>query len=102
MAFAGLRPQSLGNHDGSDGLMLKDLPEMRVEGSEAVFEKIPMMVIVRPTLSKARHKYFTFLGSEGCTYIKEYLEARIRSGEQLKPESPLIAHERKLLKSDLL
>jgi hypothetical protein len=23
MAFAGLRPQSLGNHDGSDGLMLK-------------------------------------------------------------------------------
>jgi hypothetical protein len=35
------------------------------------------------------------LGSEGCTYIKEYLEARIRSGEQLKPESPLIAHERK-------
>jgi len=95
MAFAGLRPQSLGNHDGSDGLMFKDLPEMRVEGSEVVFEKIPTMVIVRPTLSKARHKYFTFLGSEGCTYIKEYLEARIRSGEQLKPESPLIAHERK-------
>jgi len=99
MAFAGLRPQSLGNHDG---LTFKDLPEMRVEGSEAVFEKIPTMVIVRPTLSKARHKYFTFLGSEGCTYIKEHLEARIRSGEQLKPESPLIAHERKLLKSDLL
>jgi hypothetical protein len=53
------------------------------------------MVVVRSTLSKARHKYFTFLGSEGCTYLKEYLEQRIRDSEELKPESPLIAHERK-------
>jgi integrase len=94
MAFAGLRPQSIGNYDGSDGLMLKDLPELRIEGKEVVFEKIPTMVIVRSTLSKAKHKYFTFLGSEGCTYLKEYLEQRIRGGEELKPESPLIAHER--------
>jgi len=95
MAFSGLRPQSIGNHDGSDGLMLKDLPELKVEGNEVSFEKIPTMIIVRSTLSKARHKYFTFLSSEGCTYLKEYLEERIRSGEKLKPESPLIAHERK-------
>jgi len=74
--------------------MLKDLPELNV-GSKVVFEKIPTMIIVRLTLSKARHKYFTFLSSEGCTYLKEYLEERIRSGEELKPESPLIAHERK-------
>jgi hypothetical protein len=94
MAFAGLRPQSIGNHDGSDGLMLKDLPELKIEGKEVVFEKIPTMVIVRSTLSKAKHKYFTFLGSEGCTYLKEYLEQRVRSGKELKPESPLIAHER--------
>jgi integrase len=94
MAFAGLRPQSIGNYDGSDGLMLKDLPELRIEGKEVVFEKIPTMVVVRSTLSKARHKYFTFLGSEGCTYLKEYLEQRIRGGEELKPESPLIVHER--------
>ena len=95
MAFSGLRPQSIGNHDGSDGLMLKDLPELRIEGGEVVFEKIPTMVVVRPTLSKARHKYFTFLSSEGCTYLKEYLEERIRGGEELKPETPLIAHERR-------
>jgi integrase len=95
MAFSGLRPQSIGNHDGSNGLMLKDLPELKVEGNEVSFEKIPTMIIVRSTLSKARHKYFTFLSSEGCTYLKEYLEERIRSGEKLKPESPLIAHERK-------
>jgi hypothetical protein len=95
MAFSGLRPQSIGNHDGSDGLMLKDLPELKIEGNEVSFEKIPTMIIVRSGLSKAKHKYFTFLSSEGCTYLKEYLEGRIRSGERLKPESPLIAHERK-------
>jgi integrase len=29
MAFSGLRPQSIGNYEGSDGLMLKDLPEFK-------------------------------------------------------------------------
>jgi len=94
MAFAGLRPQSIGNHDGSDGLMLKDLPELKIDGDKAVFDKTPTMVVVRPMLSKARHKYFTFLSGEGCTYLKEYLEERIRGGEKLKPTSPVIAHER--------
>ncbi|PMB76221.1 MAG: hypothetical protein C0177_07260, partial [Fervidicoccus fontis] len=63
IAFAGLRPQSIGNHDGTDGLMLKDLPELRIDGGKLVFEKIPTMVVVRATLSKARHKYFTFLSN---------------------------------------
>jgi len=94
MAFADLRPQTLGNHDGSDGLRIKDLPEMRIEYGEVIFEKIPTMVVVRSTLSKARHKYFTFLSSEGCTYLKEYLEVRIRAGEELTPETPLLGHER--------
>jgi len=94
IAFADLRPQTLGNHDGSDGLMLKDLPELGIENDEVVFERIPTMIVVRPTLSKARHKYFTFLINEGCTYLKEYLEERLRSGERLRPESPLIGHER--------
>jgi len=94
MAFADLRPQTLGNHDGSDGLMLKDLPEMRTEGGEVVFERVPTMIVVRPPLSKAGHKYFTFLIGEGCTYLKEYLEERLRNEERLGPESPLIGHER--------
>jgi hypothetical protein len=94
IAFADLRPQTIGNHDGSDGLMLKDLPELKIENGKITFEKIPTMVIVRGTLSKARHKYFTFLSTEGCTYLKEYLEERMRLGEELKPESPLIAQER--------
>jgi len=95
IAFADLRPQTLGNHDGSDGLMLKDLPELKIEDGQVIFEKTPTMITVRSTISKSRHKYFTFLSSEGCIYLKEYLEERIRSGEELTPESPLIVHERK-------
>jgi hypothetical protein len=94
IAFSDLRLQSLGNHDGSDGLMLKDLPELKIDGKSVTFEKIPTMVVVRASISKARHKYFTFLSSEGYTYLKEYLEERLRNGEKLSKESPLIAHER--------
>jgi len=90
-----LRPETLGNHDGSDGLTIRDFPELQIEDDGVVFEKIPTMIVVRATLSKARHKYLTFLSDEGCTYLKEYLEERMRSGEKLTPESPLIAHERK-------
>ncbi|MEM3614481.1 MAG: hypothetical protein QW282_02570 [Nitrososphaerales archaeon] len=57
--------------------MIKDLPELKIESGQVIFEKIPTMVVVRSTLSKARQKYFTFLSSEGCTYLKEYLEERI-------------------------
>lgn len=94
MAFADLRPQTLGNHDGSDGLRLKDLPELKIEDEEIRFEKIPTMIVVRSTLSKTRHKYLTFMSSEGCTYLKEYLEQRIRADDKLGPETPLIGHDR--------
>jgi len=95
IAFADLRPQTVGNHDGTDGLTLGDLPEMRIENGQVTFEEIPTMIAVRSNLSKARHKYFTFLSSEGCTYLKEYLEERIRADEKLEPKSPLISHERR-------
>jgi hypothetical protein len=94
IALSDLRPGSIGNHDGSDGIMLKDLPELGIERREVGFEKIPTRIVVRSNLSKVGHRYFTFLPSEGCTYLKEYLEERIRAGERLKPESPLVAHER--------
>jgi hypothetical protein len=94
MAFADLRPETIGNHDGTDGLRLRDLPELRIQSGKATFEKIPTIVTVRPTLSKTRCKYFTFLGEEGCTYLREYLEERIRNGETPSPETPLIGYER--------
>lgn len=94
MALADLRPMVMGNHYGSDGLTLGDLPELRVSGGEAAFERIPAIVVVRAPLSKAGHKYFTFLPGEGCICLNEYLEGRLRSGEKLGPQSPLIGYER--------
>ncbi|RKY84600.1 site-specific integrase [candidate division KSB1 bacterium] len=90
MAHSGLRPQSLGNYNGTDGLRIKDFPEMKIYEDEISFEKIPTMVIVRKELSKARFQYFTFLSEEGCSYLKDYLEERMRKGEKLHPDSPII------------
>jgi hypothetical protein len=92
ITFANLRLQSIGNHDGSDGLILKDLPELRIEDERVMYDKIPTMIMARAR--KIRRKYFTFLSNEGCTYLKEYLEERMRSGEKLTSNTPLIGHER--------
>jgi hypothetical protein len=91
MAFAGLRPQTLGNESGTGGLRLRDLPEMTAEGERVRFDKIPTRVVVRATLSKARHKYFTFLPTEGCEYLAAYLDKRIAEGEELTPDSAVVA-----------
>lgn len=90
MAFAGLRPESVGNYRGTDGLRLKDLPELKIRKKEVLIETAPMIVYVRPSLSKTRHQYFSFLPQEGCQYLKEYLESRLRDGERLTPDSPVV------------
>jgi len=90
VAHAGLRLQGLGSYTGYDGLRMRDLPELKIKGSEVSFEKIPTMVVVRSILSKARHQYFTFLTEEACSYIKDYLEERLRDDEQLTPDSAIV------------
>ena len=91
MAYSGLRPESLGNYEGTDGLRLGDLKGLTIETLE--FERIPCMVSVKSLLSKARHRYFSFIGEEGATYIKEYLEERRKQGETLTDESPVLQFE---------
>lgn len=98
VAHAGLRLESLGDYLGEDGLSIADLPEMRVKGRRVSFEKVPTLVVVRSGVSKTRRPYFTFLGSEGCQYLAEYIEGRARSGEKLLPSSPVIVPERAELK----
>ena len=90
MAHSGLRPVTLGNYRGTDGLRVRDFPEMRIEEDTVEFERIPTMVVVRPELSKGGHQYFTFLSEEGCEYLKDYLEERMRKGEKLTADSPII------------
>ena len=94
MAYSGLRPESLGNYEGTDGLRLKDIKGLKL--SENIeFDKIPVMISVKSMLSKARHQYFSFIGEEGATYIKEYLEERRRAGEELEYDSPLLQFDYK-------
>jgi integrase len=90
VAHSGLRIEVLGNYAGTDGLTVRDLPELEVEGESIAFPKVPTLLTVRRELSKAGHQYFTFLSQEACEYVKDYLEDRIREGETLTLDSPLI------------
>jgi len=96
IAHAGLRIETLGNYSGTDGLRVGDLPEMLVEREKVKFKKIPTMVVVREELSKSGRQYLTFLGEEGCGYLKEYLEERIGRGEELTRDSPIITPKRRM------
>jgi hypothetical protein len=67
VAFSGLRPESLGDTEGEDELMIQDIPEMIIDHSVAVkFPRTPALVIVSLSLLKAEHQYFSFLPPEGC------------------------------------
>jgi hypothetical protein len=90
MALSGVRPQVIGNYLGNDGLRLRDLPDLRIGKEQVSFVQSPALVVVRAELSKARHGYLTFLGEEGCGYVREYLTERLRSGDCLGPETDLV------------
>ena len=88
LSYAGLRPEVLGHQHYHDGLKLGDLPELDIENLS--FNTIPTIVEVRPELSKAGHKYRTFLPKETCRDIIVYLEKRMKSEEELDSQSPLV------------
>ncbi len=89
MAYSGLRPESLGNYEGTDGLRLGDIIDLVIT-EKIEISNIPAQITVRSRLSKARNQYFSFIGEEGITYIRDYLEERMKNGEKLTPESPLL------------
>ncbi len=90
MAHSGVRPEVIGNYLGTDGLRVKDFPDLKIKGKSVDFERVPCLVVVRAELSKAGHRYFSFLGEEGCDYLRAYLQDRLEKGEKLEPESDLI------------
>jgi len=90
IAFSGLRPGSLGNYNGTDGIKMSDLAELNMNGERMEFERTPSILTVRKNLSKARHQYFTFVSEQSMMYIREYLENRIKKGEKLDRNSPLL------------
>jgi hypothetical protein len=96
VAHSGLRIEVVGNYLGDDGLRIRDLPELKVEGESIEFEQVPTLVIVRRELSKAGHQYFSFLTEEGCGYVKDYLEMRMREGEKLDKDSPIVTPKQRM------
>lgn len=89
----GLRLQVLGNSRGDDGLTIGDLPELKIHEGHAEFTRTPTMIVVRPSLSKAAHRYITFLPTEGCKYLTAYLNKRLAEGEDLTAKTPAIANK---------
>jgi hypothetical protein len=69
-------------------LTLSDIEEL--DADSLTFDVMPIRINVRSNLSKARFKYFTFLGEEGCRYLLHYLQERGSAGEILIPESSLL------------
>ena len=90
IAFSGVRLEVIGNYRGTDGLRVRDLPDLRVAGGKATFASLPARVVVREELSKTGRPYFSWIGAEGASYISAYLEERIRGGEKIGPESDVI------------
>lgn len=90
VAHSGVRLEVLGNYNGLDGLSISDFPELSIADGKAEFKEIPTMIRVRSELSKKRNEYFTFLSAEGCEYLKNYIEMRMRSGEKMTGQSAII------------
>ena len=93
-AWTGLRPEVLGKPDASDGLILRDLPELRIKEGVVTFDRTPTVVLVRRALSKIHRPEVKFLPPEACTLLKEYLEHRALNGEELGPDSAIVTSDR--------
>ena len=96
MAFSGLRLGVLGNYMGSDGLRVGDILDIKELGNESIEIESPATIVVRQKLSKAGHQYLTFLCEEGCEYLTDYLNFRLRNGEKITPSSPVISKKNKV------
>ena len=98
MAFSGVRPQVLGNYRGTDGLRVADIADMEIKDSTVSFVKIPVRIAIRSELSKKENEYFSFIPEEGARYLKLYIEERIKEGEAITPESPIITPSKKAIR----
>lgn len=90
IAKSGLRPQVLGNHDGTDGLTIEDIPDIVIQQGVARALRSPVRIMVRKSLSKNRNAYFTFLSSEGTKKLLAYLNYRLTAKEPLNADSAII------------
>jgi len=114
VAFAGLRENVIGSAEGTNGLMVRDLPEMQIKNAYTRDEKgnlvkvgeaevtftpgcIPTRIVVRESISKIGKKYQTFLNQTGCDNVKNYLERRM-NGRTVRTEKG----EQKMIPGEIL
>ena len=93
LAFSGLRPETLGNYDASDALRIKDIEGIKIGNEGVEFSVFPAVLKIRQSkvqLSKKGHGYLTFIPAQAGKYVKDYIDARIRDGKNISPESPII------------
>ncbi len=102
MAFTGVRPQVLGNYRGTDGLRISDIKDIKIDKETMAIDviKVPVRIVIRSELSKKDNEYFTFIGSEGVEYLKLYLEERMKQGEILKGNSPVLTPAKSGIRTD--
>ena len=91
MAKSGLRPEVIGNHDGTDGLRMRDMPDLVVHQGVAKCIRTPNRIVVRRELSKAGHQYFTFSTDLATKHVLAYINDRLAHGEPLNGDSPIVA-----------
>lgn len=92
MAFAGFRPEVIGKYDSSDGLLLSDIKDLEIksDGTDVSFARIPAKIVVRPNLSKTGHQYFSYIPEIGCRFLQGYFRERIANGERLVAGAPAV------------
>jgi hypothetical protein len=89
IAGSGLRLEVVGSQ--KDGLRVSDIQGLTINRRKVTFETLPARIIVRAELSKTKEPYSTWLGTEFAGYVKDALEARMRLGKKVKPDSPVVA-----------
>jgi len=96
LASSGIRIGVLATQFGpADGLRVKHLPDLALN-PEPHFEKVPFVVRVPPHLAKGStvsrpRGYITFGNDDAGEAVTSYLKERVARGEDLQPESALIA-----------
>src|SRR2546425_2177959 len=101
IALCGQRLETLGSHQGEDGIVLGDFRDLVIYDApdpehpgktitDFRWEKRPAQLVIRETLSKKRHEYFTFVAGEALEYVSKMLKARVALGERLTKDSPFL------------
>ena len=95
IAKSGVRLEVIGNYDGTDGLRIKDVEDLVIYENKARCTKVPVKIIIRPEISKARHRYFTFCTASGMSHVLAHINDRLACGESINENSPVIAPDRR-------